>query len=103
MSVSSPPGEGAFLAYEVIDDPVLLAKRHTTRAIERLAELMECDGRQSQVAVMACKVMIEVACPRTTDDARVEKLVEARFRELVEEARKKLEQRQAGLAPVENS
>ena len=55
---------------------------------------MECDGRQAQVAAMACKIMVEIAYPRAIDEAKIEKLVEARFEALVTQARKQLEARQ---------
>ena len=56
---------------------------------------MECDGRQTQSAVMACTAIIKLANP-DLDDPRIEKLVEQKFAELVAEARKRLEARQAG-------
>ena len=38
--------------------------------------------------------MVEIAYPRAIDEAKIEKLVEARFEALVTQARKQLEARQ---------
>ncbi len=77
------------------EDPREIAKRYTARAVHRLGELMEETGRQSMVAVVACQTLIKLAHP-DMDDPRVMKLVEEKFKALVDEARKRLEARQAG-------
>lgn len=90
-------GQGATvfaLTHTVLEDPAQLARLHSRRAIECLAELMELRGRQAHVGYLAAKAMCEIAMPRTMDDAKVERLVEARFEQLVAEARKQLEARQ---------
>ncbi len=98
--METPGGQGAGFTSNIVDDPVQLARLHTARAIQRLAELMELDGRQSQVAFLAARALVEIATPRSTDDEKIQKLVEEKFKMLVDEARKKLEARQAGaLAP----
>lgn len=38
-----------------------MAAGHAKRAVQRLAALMECKGRQSQVAVAACKAILATA------------------------------------------
>lgn len=89
--MSTPPGD---LGAELVAARDL-ALPHVARAVERLAEIMECDGRQTQSAVMAATAMIKLAHP-DMDDPRVNKLVEEKFKALVEEARKRIEARQAG-------
>lgn len=92
--MNSPPGDRGQRDAD-LEDARVLAKPHVARAVERLAEIMEYDGRQTQSAVMACTAIIKLANP-DMDDPRVMKLVEEKFRALVDEARKRLEARQAG-------
>lgn len=87
--------ERSFVAKIDPDDPRELAKLYTVRAVHRLGELLEESGRQSMVAVMAAQALIKLAHP-DMDDPRVNKLVEEKFKLLVEEARKRIESRHAG-------
>jgi hypothetical protein len=66
----------AVLDESATDDVVLLARRHSKRAVERLAELMECGGRQAMVGAMAATAMLKIA---QVDEAAVE----ARIKELI--------------------
>lgn len=43
------------------EEVVALAASYSKRAIRRLPELMECKGRQSQIAVSACRALIQIA------------------------------------------
>ena len=92
--VSTPLGERGQLVAD-LEDARTLARPHVARAVARLAEIMEYDGRQTQSAVMAATTLIKLAHP-DMDDPRVMKLVEEKFKALVEEARKRLEARQVG-------
>lgn len=62
----------------------LLAKQHVPRAVKRLAELMECTGRQAQVAAIACRAIIEVA--EGSDADKIIKAVKAHLDSLLSEA-----------------
>lgn len=72
-----------------------LARPHVARAIACLAEIMEGRGRQAQSAVMAAAALIKLANP-DMDDPRVQKLVEEKFKALLDEARKRIEASRAG-------
>jgi hypothetical protein len=70
------------------NDPILLARKLTGRAISRLGELMECDGRQAMVAVLACKAMLEIGYPELNEE-RIRKLVEEKLADLITEAERR--------------
>lgn len=82
-----PNGPGVpVLAEEATVDVRLLARRHTRRAIERLAELMELQHpRQAMVVAMSSRALIDLAHPDLTDEM-VKERVEATLKEMLAEA-----------------
>jgi hypothetical protein len=62
-----------------------LAAPHVKAAIDRLVELLACDGRQAHVAANAARSLVDIAEGR---DAAVERLVEAKLKKLIEEAKR---------------
>jgi len=68
------------------DEVMLLARAHIPKAVQRLAELLDCGGRQAGVAVMAAKALYEIAYP---ENDKLRRAVEKEIQRLLDEARRK--------------
>ncbi len=64
------------------------------KAINTLGTLLQYRGRQAMVAQAAARTILEYSS--ALSESRVDKLVEGKFKELVEEARRRIEARNAG-------
>jgi len=74
MSDGERGARAELLDESATDDVVLLARRHSRRAVERLAELMECGGRQAMVGAMAATAMLKIA---QVEEASIEERIKA--------------------------
>lgn len=79
-----------------------LAKLHVPRAVARLVELMDCEGRQAHVAATACKAIIDIA--EGSDADKIIKAVKEHLNTLLSEAERaeaiETERRGAKLLPA---
>ncbi len=61
-------------AEDGLDELRALVRSYSKRAVTRLAELMECEDRQSIVALGACRVILEMAMAADGDTEDLSKL-----------------------------
>lgn len=80
---TSPPETVDTAEVNSIDDVHALARKHTKEAVETLAELMGCRGRQAMVAAVASTALLKLA---DVDEERIKQLVEERVAQLIAEA-----------------